>query len=150
MKAMLALTIAAMLTLPAACMAEGAEPAAFNDWYGQLQARTGLMFNPDSQAFDGFVSVPVLGYKAITLEGGLAMDPTDDDRPTAAVIGLTYNLGSLKDFGVGVSWAKYVSFHVGPYAAYNFDCDEWSFGALASVIEFSFDQGNVEKQKAGK
>jgi hypothetical protein len=150
MKAMI--VALAMLAMAIPAFAGNADPAAYayDDWYGQLSARSGLLWNTSDAKWDGFATVPVLGYKAVALELGLAMDPTTDDGPKAAVLGLTYDIGSLADFGVDVSWAKYLSFHVGPYVQYDFDCDAWTFGVLSSALEFSFDQGNVDRQKADK
>jgi len=123
------------------------------DWYGQISERNGLAYNPSTKDWDGFATVPVIGYKAVTLEFGVTGDPTEknDQRgPKAAVLALTYNLGSLEDFGVDVFWADYISFHVGPYIEYNFESGELSGGGMCSALEFSFDQGNVERQKASK
>jgi hypothetical protein len=130
-----------------ACVA-GAAVVQQDDWYGNMEARSGLLWNASAQEWDAYATVPVLGYKAVTLELGLAADPMQDDGPRAAVLGLTYDIGSLQDFGVEVSWAKYISFHVGPYIQYDFDCDEFAVGGMCSVIELSFDQGNVERQAA--
>jgi hypothetical protein len=142
--------VAVLMAVPAFGLTVSPEPAEYQDWYGQLSARSGLLWNVDRTEWDGYATVPVLGYKAFSLELGLAMDPANDDGPKAAVLGLTYDVGSLADFGVEVSWAKYVSFHVGPYCEYDFENDELTWGVLSSALEFSFDQGNVDRQASNK
>jgi len=137
-----------LMSAPALALTMAPEPEGYQNWYGQLSARSGLLYNGNTNQWDGYATVPVLGYKAFALELGLAMDPATDDGPKAAVLGLTYDIGSLQDFGVDVSWAKYISFRVGPYVQYDFECDEFTFGGMGSVLEFSFDQGNVDRQKA--
>jgi hypothetical protein len=147
----LAVALAVVLfAVPALGLSVSSEPVGYQDWYGQLSARSGLLWNATDSKWDGYATVPVLGYKALSLELGLAMDPANDDGPKAAVLGLTYDVGSLADFGVEVSWAKYVSFRVGPYVEYDFESDEFAWGAMSSMLEFSFDQGNVDRQKADK
>jgi hypothetical protein len=150
MKGLAVALILAVFAVPALAIAVSPEPVGYQDWYGQLSARSGLLWNANDSKWDGYATIPVLGYKALSLELGLSMDPAVDDGPHAIVLGLTYDVGSLKDFGVDVSWAKYVSFRVGPYARYDFDNDAWTFGPMSSVLEFSFDQGNVDRQKAEK
>jgi hypothetical protein len=150
MKGLLVVALAVLVAVPAFGLTVNPEPQQYQDWYGQLSARSGLLWNADKGQWDGFATVPVLGYKAFSLELGLAMDPANDNGPKAAVLGLTYDIGSLADFGVDVSWAKYVSFHVGPYVQYDFISDELTFGGMTSALEFSFDQGNVDRQKANK
>jgi hypothetical protein len=149
-KSLVVAALAVLVAVPAFGLTVSPEPEQYRDWYGQLSARSGLLWNADKGEWNGYATVPVLGYKAVSLELGLAMDPAVDNGPKAAVLGLTYDIGSLADFGVDVSWAKYVSFRVGPYVEYDFENDEFTLGAMSSVIEFSFDAGNVDRQKANK
>lgn len=142
--------LVALMAGPAFGLTTEPEPVQYRDWYGQLSARSGMLYNTSTSEWDGYATVPVLGYRAVSLELGLGFNPAEDNGPSKAVLGLTYDLGSLQDFGLDVSWAKYVSFHVGPYIQYDFDADEFTWGVLSSGLAFSFDQGNVDRQKAKK
>lgn len=153
MKAIVVALIVALMAVPAMAWSGETEAPEYRDWYGNLEARSGMTYSPKTQNWDAYATVPVIGYKALSLELGITADPSEEDDqrgPKAAVLGLTYDIGSLKDFGLDVSWAKYISFHVGPCVSYDFESGEFDFRAMTSGLVFSFDQGNVSRQKADK
>jgi len=135
---------------PAAESAEAEPASAFDDWYGQLSLRSGGLFSFETEEFTPYLTVPILGYRKVTLEGGAEIDvdeKTEAHGPVAGVLGLTYDLGNLRDMGIEVSWADYFGVNVGPYLRYDFAERDVSFGFMASIVDLSFDQGNVERQK---
>lgn len=131
-----------------------AEPeGVVDDWWGHLSARSGGLYNLDTGEWAPYVTVPILGYRLMTLEGGVEIDvdeKSEDHGPVACVIGLTYDLGNLQNMGIDVSWASYFGLNVGPYMRYDFAERSTDFGFMASVVDLSFDQGNVDRQKARK
>ena len=135
--------------------AAGAETEdALPDWRGFLLARSGGTWNADKGEVIPYITVPILGYKdKFTLEGRTEIDidkDTEAKGPTSAILGLTYNLGDLQRYGVDVSWAKYFSFNIGPCMRYDFTTGEVDFTLMLSAVDLSFDQGNVDRQKAAK
>jgi len=125
-----------------------------DDWWGMFEARSGVTYNFDAKAFAPYISVPVLAYKDVTGEVGFQFDvdaDTEEDGPVGTVVAITYNLGDLKDFGVGLDWAKHFGVNIGPYFDYDFDTDDLSGGILFSLVDLSFDNGNVTRhEKATK
>lgn len=128
-----------------------AEPkGAFEDWWGFFTARSGGLFNLETNEWQPYVTVPVAAYRKITGEFGVEFDvdeATEAHGPVAWVGGLTYDLGNLRDFGVEVSWAKYFGLNVGPYGRYDIQTRDWSGGIMVSVIDLSFDDGNVDRMR---
>lgn len=121
-----------------------------DDWYGQLNVRSGGLFNFDTEEWTPYITVPIIGYRSVTLEGGAEIDvdeKTDAKGPNAAVLGLTYNLGNLRSMGVDVSWAEHFGMNVGPYLRYEFGTQEVESGFMVSIVDLTLDDGNVDRQR---
>lgn len=130
--------------------ASSEERDAFDDWYALLSLRSGGLFNMETEEWTPFLTVPILAYRAVTLEGGAEIDideKTDAKGPSAAVLGLTYNLGSLRDMGVEVSWAEHFGLNVGPFGRYEFGTGEITGGFMLSIVDLSLDKGNVDRHR---
>lgn len=121
--------------------------SAFDDWYGQLNIRSGVMWNVETEEWTGYATFPIIGYKSVALEGGLEIDPEQKEGPRAGVLGVTYNLGSLRSLGVDVVWADHFGLNVGPVIHYDFATGEKQFALILSVVDLSFDEGNVDRQR---
>lgn len=121
-----------------------------DDWIGMLSLRSGALWNFDTEEWTPFVSVPLFGYRAVAMDGGLVIDVderTEQTGPSGALLGLTYNVGSLRSFGVDVSWAEYLGLSVGPCLRYEFATEEVTTTLMVSVVDLSFDQGNVDRHR---
>ena len=153
------LAVVFLMSIPGIVFAEDIVPAelvedTLPDWRGFLSARSGGTWDADVGEIIPYIAVPILGYKdKFTLEGGMEIDvdeTTEAKGPTSAILGLTYNVGDLQQYGIDVSWAKYFSFNIGPCARWDFESGEVEFTVMLSVVDLSFDQGNVDRQKAAK
>jgi hypothetical protein len=119
-----------------------------DDWYGQLNIRAGSCYNPGTGVWAECAMMPLLGWRCFTLEGGVAVDGQ-------AFATVTYDVGSLTDLGINAPWAKYVSLHIGPYIAIDYNATDngvdWNhapnIGVAFTFLELGFDQGNTERQK---
>lgn len=145
------LIVVLALIVAAPVFAEDGEKAWHEDWFGQLELRSGVAKASDAEEWQPFASIPMLGYKDFALELGVAQD--------GAVFGaVTYDLGSLEDVGIEVFWAKYVNVHLGVYAGRNYGAkaddiaveDDFEWGFAITLIDLSFDEGNAEKQKSAR
>lgn len=116
-----------------------------DDWWGYLELRSGVLWNVAREEWTGYASVPVIGYKALTLEAGLEINPNEDEGPTGGIVALTYDVGDLRDFGVDVSWAEHFGVNVGPFLRYDFGSAELEGGVVMSVIDLSF--GNKDANR---
>jgi len=124
------------------------EPDPFADWFAQLNLRSGIMWNAETEEWTGFATIPIMGYKMLAVEGGLEINPNEDAGPAAGVLGLTYRLGDLKEWGVGVAWAEHIGVNVGPVVRHSFETGENELAFLISFIDLSLDDGNVDRQRA--
>lgn len=121
-----------------------------DDWFGQLSLRSGALWNFDNEEWTPFIAFPLFGYRDVAVDGGFEIDideTTDEKGPNSALLGVTYHLGSLRSFGVDVSWAKYLGLNVGPCLRYEFGTEEVTTMLMVSVVDLSFDQGNVDRQR---
>jgi len=119
----------------------------FADWFAQLNLRSGIMWNAETEEWTGFATVPIVGYKMLAVEGGLEVNPNEKAGPGAAVLGLTYRLGDLKEWGVGVAWAEHIGVNVGPVVRHSFEDGSNELAFLISFIDLSLDDGNVDRQR---
>lgn len=121
-----------------------------DDWFGMLSLRSGALWNFGTEEWSPFVSFPIFGYKDVAVDAGFEIDideTTDEKGPNSALLGVTYHLGSLQSFGVDVSWAEYLGLNVGPCLRYEFGTEEVTTLLMVSVVDLSFDQGNVDRQR---
>ena len=121
-----------------------------DDWFGMVSLRSGALWNFDTEEWTPFVSFPLFGYKDVEVDGGFEIDideTTEEKGPNSALLGVTYHLGSLRSFGVAVSWAEYLGLNVGPCLRYEFGTEEVTTLLMVSVVDLSFDQGNVDRQR---
>ena len=132
--------------MPIAVCAE-VEKDAFEDWFGMMELQAGGLFNFATEEWKPFVAFPTVGYRAVRLVAGAEVDSENGDGPIAGVLGLTYNMGSLKDMGIDVPWMEHFGVNVGPYMRYDFDTGDIGWGAMVSIVDLSFGDGNVERQK---
>ena len=132
-----------LVVMPVAvCVGEEKDP--FDDWFGLLEVQAGSTWNFSAQEWKPYVSGLILGYRAVRLVGGAELET---DEPVAGLLGLTYNLGSLKSMGVDVPWAENFGFNVGPCIRYEFASGEVEWTAMLSIVDLSFSDGNADRQK---
>jgi hypothetical protein len=125
----------------------------WSDWYGHFEARSGFTADLKANEFTPYVTAPVLSYKAWTGELGFTIDideSTDAKGPDKLLAGATYDLGNLQEWGVDVPWAKYFALSVGPYGTYEFGTGKIEAGLLVSLMQLSFDDGNVKRHRTGR
>jgi hypothetical protein len=142
--------VAVLLMTLLACAgvsAEDAEKDDFADWFGMMEVQTGGLFNFATEDWKPFVAMPTLGYRAVRLVAGAEIDTENGDGPVAGVLGVTYNMGSLRNMGIDVPWMEHFGVNVGPYMRYDFDTGDIGWGAMVSIVDLSFGNGNVERQK---
>lgn len=139
---MLVLCLAVMPV--AVAYGEETEKDNWADWYGLLEFQSGMTWNFSTQEWKPYMSTLLVGYKDVRLVGGAEIEA---DEPVAGLLGLTYNLGSLKSMGVEVPWMEYFGFNVGPCVRYEFATGEVEWSAMLSIVDLSFSDGNAAKQK---
>ena len=118
-----------------------------DDWYGQLEERSGAMWLTKSKAWLPYVTIPLGGYRGFSAEGGVNFDPNVAKGPIDAVFGVTYNLGNLRKWGVDLPWAEHLGVAVGPVISVNFVTGEKELAFVASILDLSFNEGNVDRQR---
>jgi len=122
-----------------------------DDWYGLAEAQGGGLWNFDGESWAPYLAVPVGGYRELTGVVGAEFDvdeSTDAKGIVAAVGGITYHVGTLKDFGVDTPWAKHFGLNVGLYTRYDFDTQEFEQGVMIGGLDLSFGNGNATKQRS--
>ena len=151
----------------AVCLAEEAEPfdmaTAFDqpeekgpvdDWYGMLEFQGGTTYETKSNTARLYGAGKAGGWKEVTFVVGTEIDvdeDTEEKGPVTVFGGATYNLGSLKDHGVEVSWAEYFRLNVGACITYGWIEDTptegWGWRVMASVLDVSLSDGGAKKQR---
>lgn len=123
----------------------------FDDWYGQLNLRSGGLWNFETETWTPYLTVPILGYRAVVLEGGTSIDvdeSTDAKGPEAFLLALSYNVGDLRSFGIDVAWAEQFGMNVGIGYKRSFDgTGDGELVAVISLIDLALDNGNVVRQR---
>ena len=122
----------------------------WDDWYGLVEGQVGMLWNIEREGWAPYLAVPVLGYREITGILGAEFDfdeKTEDKGVVAAVGGVTYHVGTLKDFGIDLPGAEHVGLNVGYGGRYDFDTQEFEQTAILSILDLSFGNGNVDKQR---
>ena len=121
-----------------------AEKDPFDDWWGLVELQAGSTWNFSTQEWKPYFSTLLVGYRAVRLVGGAELEA---DEPVAGLLGVTYNLGSLKDMGVDVPWMEHFGFNIGPAVRYEFATGEVEWTAMLSIVDLSFSDGNADRQK---
>ena len=126
------------------------EKDVFDDWYGMLEIQGGTTYSFKNETAMPYLAGKVLGYREVVGIFGTEIDvdeKTEAKGPVSALAGITYNLGDLRGFGIDAPWMEHFGFNVGVCGTYEFAESEFGWKALLSVVDLSFSEGNVEKQK---
>jgi len=140
MKTLLLVLLIALMPVSVAWAEDAETTEVDNDWYLQLAARSGVMWNFETDEWTPYVTVPILSYKSLMLEGGTEIDVDENTEEKGArsfLLALTYNLGDLRDMGVGAVWAEHFGFNVGVGATREFGTGDIEWTAVLSVIDVS-------------
>jgi len=108
-----------------------------DDWKASIPVHAGFMWNEEREEWTQYVNLAPISYESVTLEVGIEVNPNEKDGPGGWLVALTYDVGNLKEFGVGVHWAEYFGVNVGPFARNDFETGEWQYGVLFSVVDLS-------------
>ena len=144
MRSIVVLALVLCLAIMPVAVAHGEEKDAFDDWFGMLELQAGSTWNFSTQEWKPYMSTLLVGYRAVRLVGGAELEA---DEPVAGLLGVTYNLGSLKNMGVELPWMEHFGFNVGPCIRYEFATGEVEWSAMLSIVDLSFSDGNAEKQR---
>ena len=120
------------------------------DWFGMLEVQGGTTWDFSSQTAMPYVAGKVGGYRNLIGIFGTEIDvdeETEAKGPVSALLGVTYNLGNLRDHGVEISWAEHFGFNVGVCGTYTFDEGDFGVKAVLSVVDLSFDEGNASRHR---
>lgn len=124
---------------------------AFSDWYWMLEMQAGSTFDFRSDLKRPYVAGKVGAYRDFVGVVGTEFDideETEAKGMVAALAGVTYNIGNLRQYGVDISWAEHFGFNVGVCGTYEFEEGDFGFKAMLSVVDLSFDEGNASRHKA--
>lgn len=148
----LALVLCLAIMPVAVCQAE--EKGLFDDWYGMLEAQFGTTYEFDTSTARPYAAGKWGGWKEAVFIVGTEFDVdsgTEEKGPVTALLGATYNLGNLKDYGVDVSWAEHFGFNVGLCLTYGWVEDTptegWGWRGSLSVVDLSFSDGGAKEQR---
>lgn len=144
------LMLALLIVVVSVAMCSAREKDVFDDWYGMLEMQGGTTFDFKTQVSRVYIAGPIFGYRAVAVVGGTEIDvdeETEAKGPVTALLGVTYNLGSLRDMGVDAAWAQHFAFNVGPCVTYEFETGDVEWKAMLSVVALSFDDGNVKRHR---
>lgn len=154
MRTLVVLILAALLAVVpfAVCYADGdaedtaeatstAEDVAIedvtDDWEASIKLRSGVLWNVDREEWTGYVAFPFLKYRDVWFEAGFEVNPNEKEGKTAILGAVTYDVGTLRDFGIDVSWAEHFGVNVGPFLRYDLLTGELQKGLLTSVVDLS-------------
>ena len=141
--------VLALALMAGVCAAE--EKDGFEDWFGMAEMQAGTIWNPATGEWEPFLSAPLGGWKDVRLVLGGEFDAEDiAGGPVAGHLALTYNLGTLEEWGLDMPLAQYLGLNIGPSWRYHIMSKESSLGFMATIVDVSFGDGNVEKQKKRK
>ncbi len=144
----LALVLCLAIMPVAVAYGEEAEKDGFEDWFGMAEAQGGTVWNAETGEWQPFISGPLGAWKQVRLVIGGEFDGEDLGRgPVAAHLALTYNLGTLKDWGLDMPLAEYLGLNIGPSWRYDMVEKTSALGFMATIVDVSFGQGNVERHK---
>ena len=147
MRTFVVLALVLCLAVP---VAHGEEKGAFDDWFGMAEMQAGTLWNFETDTWEPFLSAPLVGWKEVRLVVGAEIDVDEGTEAKGMVAGhvaLTYNLGTLADMGVDVPLAEYVGLNIGPSWRFDIETGESALCVMATIVDVSFGQGNVEKHK---
>lgn len=128
-----------------------AEKDAVDDWYGMLEVQGGTTLETKTNTFRPYIAGKFGGWKELTGIVGTEFDvdeETEAKGPVTGLVGVTYNLGNLKDHGVEVSWARHFGLNAGLGVTYNWIEGEWGWRAMLSAVDLSFSGGGADRQKS--
>ncbi len=148
MRILVAVVLTALLAWSGASAEE--QDDGWADWYGMLEVQAGTTYEFGLNTARPYVGGKIGGWKELTGVVGTEFDvdeATEAKGPVAGLAGVTYNLGSLADHGVEVSWAKHVGFNVGLGVTYDWDESEWGWRGMLSIVDLSFSNGGAKKQR---
>ena len=144
----LALVLCLAIMPVAVAHGEDGQKDVFDDWYAMIEMQGGTTWDFKTQCARAYLAGPVLGYRAIRAVVGTEIDvdeETEAKGPVTALAGVTYRLGSLKSFGVDIPWMEHFGFNVGVCGTYEFETGDVGWRGMLSIIDLSFDKGNVER-----
>jgi hypothetical protein len=127
-----------------------AEKGPVEDWFGMLEVQGGSTWDFKTACARLYAAGKLGGYKGLTGVLGTEFDTdkdTEAEGPVTGLLGVTYNLGNFRDWGVDISWAKHFGVNVGACVTYDWTEDIWGWRAMASVIDLSFSGGGADRQK---
>lgn len=139
------LVVAMMVTV---CVAQEKEP--LDDWYGMLEFQGGTTWDFKTACARLYGAGKVVGYKGWTGLLGTEFDIDDETEaagPVTGLVGATYNVGNLRDWGVDISWARHIGLNVGFGITYDWTEDVWGWRAMASAVDLSFSDGGAKRQR---
>ena len=121
-----------------------------DDWFGMAEIQSGLTWNFETEEWEPFISAPLIGWKDVRLVVAAEIDvdeETEAKGPVAGHFALTYNLGSLADMGVDIPLSEYFGLNIGPSWRYDIETGEDTWCIMATIVDVSFGEGNVERHK---
>ena len=125
-----------------------ADESVWDDWYGIMELQAGALWSFENDEFMPYFAIPTVGYRKAALVIGGEFDLSEvDNGLTAGIVGVTFYIGSFKDFGLNIPGTEQLGINVGPVYRYDFGTGETEFAVVASLIDLSFDHGNAAKQK---
>ena len=146
MRILVAVVLTALLAWSGASAEE--QDDGWADWFGMAEMQGGMVWNAGTGDWKPFISGPLGAWKAVRLVVGGEFDAEDFSRgPIAGHLALTCNLGTLKDWGLDMPLAEYLGLNIGPSWRYDIVAKKSDIGFMATIVDVSFGQGNVEKHK---
>ena len=150
MRTFVVLALVLCLAIMPVAVAHGEVKDAWDDWYAMLEVQAGTTMEVKSTTFRPYIAGKVCGYKAWVAVLGTEFDideKTEAEGPVAGLLGATYNLGTLKDHGVDIAWAKHIGFNIGLCGTWEFETGDLGWRAMLSIVDIGQSEGNAEKQR---
>lgn len=120
----------------------------WDDWYGFAELQAGGMWSFERDEFMPYFALPTVGYrKAALVLGGQFDLAAVGDGLTGGIVGLTFYLGNVKDWGIDVPGAKHLGVNFGPVWYYDFGTDRSEIALVLSIVNLSQSEGNAKEQR---
>ena len=147
MRTLILALLITILPVAIAC-GEDVEKDVWDDWFGYAELQAGGLWSFERDEFMPYFALPTIGYRkaAIVLGGEFDLEAIGDG-PTAGIVGVTFYLGNLKDWGIDVPATEHFGVNFGPVLRYDFDTGGTEVGLVLSIVDLSFSDGNADRQK---
>ena len=146
MRILVAVVLTALLAWSGASAEE--QDDGWADWFAFTELQAGGMWSFEREEFMPYFALPTVGYRKAALVLGGEFDlGAIGEGPTAGILGVTFYLGNVKDWGIDIPGAQHFGVNFGPVLRYDFNTGAKEVAVVLSIVDVSQSEGNAKKQR---